>query len=178
MAVPATRLCPHGRGIPRHRQPAATRRTSDTRAQAERAFGDSVHRPYLHLVDGGVSDNVGMRGVLDALEIFKRCTKLVCRRLSTAQRIIVFIVNSLSSPRQLGRVRTPPGTVDVLLKSAGTDRRVLLRNDQLLGTRRRGGGPCADPQFGRLCAQQGSCGCRRATRAGRRIYTIDVSFPR
>ena len=34
-------------------------------------FGDSVHRPYLHLVDGGVSDNVGMRGVLDALEILE-----------------------------------------------------------------------------------------------------------
>jgi hypothetical protein len=31
------------------------------------AYGDGAHRPYLHLVDGGVSDNVGMRGVLDAL---------------------------------------------------------------------------------------------------------------
>jgi hypothetical protein len=39
--------------------------------KAEQAFGDSVHRPYLHLVDGGVSDNVGMRGVLDALELLE-----------------------------------------------------------------------------------------------------------
>ena len=36
--------------------------------RAAEALGDSVRRPYLHLVDGGVSDNVGMRGVLDALE--------------------------------------------------------------------------------------------------------------
>lgn len=36
--------------------------------RANQAFGDSVRRPYLHLVDGGVSDNVGMRGALDALQ--------------------------------------------------------------------------------------------------------------
>ncbi|MCC7280354.1 MAG: patatin-like phospholipase family protein, partial [Chromatiaceae bacterium] len=36
--------------------------------RAEQSFRDSVRRPYLHLVDGGVSDNVGMRAVLDALE--------------------------------------------------------------------------------------------------------------
>src|SRR6266851_4717832 len=39
--------------------------------KAEEAYGDSVHRPYLHLVDGGVSDNVGMRAVLDGLEILE-----------------------------------------------------------------------------------------------------------
>ena len=39
--------------------------------KAEQAFNDSVHRPFLHLVDGGISDNVGMRAVLDALEILE-----------------------------------------------------------------------------------------------------------
>ncbi len=33
-----------------------------------RMFEDSVNRPYLHLVDGGVSDNLGMRAVLESLE--------------------------------------------------------------------------------------------------------------
>ena len=28
-------------------------------------YGNSVDRPYLHLVDGGVADNLGMRSVLD-----------------------------------------------------------------------------------------------------------------
>ena len=37
--------------------------------KAEEAFGDGAHRPFLHLVDGGVSDNVGMRAVLDSLEV-------------------------------------------------------------------------------------------------------------
>ncbi len=31
------------------------------------AFEDSAQRPYLHIVDGGVSDNLGLRGVLEAL---------------------------------------------------------------------------------------------------------------
>jgi NTE family protein len=31
-------------------------------------FQNSKDRPYIHLVDGGVADNIGMRGVLEALE--------------------------------------------------------------------------------------------------------------
>jgi NTE family protein len=90
--------------------------------KAEDAYGDSVHRPYLHLVDGGVSDNVGMRAVLDALEILESLHEIgVPTPLDGARRIIVFIVNSLSSPpTKWDESETPPGTVDVLLKSAGT----------------------------------------------------------
>ena len=29
---------------------------------------NSKERPYIHLVDGGVADNIGVRGVLEALE--------------------------------------------------------------------------------------------------------------
>ena len=90
--------------------------------KAEEAFGDSVHRPYLHLVDGGVSDNLGMRGVLDALEILQALHEVgVPTPLDNARRIIVFIVNSLSSPpTNWDESENPPGTVEVLLKSAGT----------------------------------------------------------
>jgi NTE family protein len=90
--------------------------------KSEQAYGDSVRRPYLHLVDGGVSDNVGMRSVLDSLEILEalhdagRDTPL-----DHVRRVIVFIVNSLSSPpTQWDESENPPGTVDILLKAAGT----------------------------------------------------------
>jgi NTE family protein len=85
-------------------------------------YQDSVHRPYIHLVDGGVSDNVGMRGVLDALEILEALQEAgVSTQLSSAKRIIVFIVNSLSSPpTNWDESEASPGTVDILLKSAGT----------------------------------------------------------
>jgi NTE family protein len=89
--------------------------------QAEQSFRDGVQRPFLHLVDGGVSDNVGMRAVLDALEIIEALHEAgVPSPLDDARRIIVFIVNSLSSPPTTWDLsQDPPGTVDVLLKAAG-----------------------------------------------------------
>jgi NTE family protein len=90
--------------------------------QAEEAFGDSVHRPYLHLVDGGISDNVSMRSVLVALEILEALQASgVPTRLDTARRIVVFMVNSQSSPpTNWDKSASSPGTVDILLKAAGT----------------------------------------------------------
>lgn len=90
--------------------------------KAEEAYGDGVHRPYLHLVDGGVSDNVGMRAVLDAMEILEALHQAgVPTALDNVKRIIVFIVNSLSSPpTNWDESENPPGTVNILLKSAGT----------------------------------------------------------
>jgi NTE family protein len=62
-----------------------------------------------------------MRSVLDSLEILQalhdagRPTPL-----DSARRIVVFIVNSLSSPpTNWDESENPPGTVDILLKSAG-----------------------------------------------------------
>ena len=86
------------------------------------AYGDGIKRPYLHLVDGGVSDNVGMRGVLDTLEVLEALNEAgQPTPLDDAKRIIVFVVNSLSSPPTTwDQSYSPPGTVDILLKSAGT----------------------------------------------------------
>jgi NTE family protein len=90
--------------------------------KAEEAFGDGVNRPFLHLVDGGVSDNVGMRAVLDAMEVLEALHERgLPTQLDSAKRIIVFVVNSLSSPpTPWDKSETPPGTVDILLKAAGT----------------------------------------------------------
>ncbi|MEJ8821349.1 patatin-like phospholipase family protein [Variovorax humicola] len=84
-------------------------------------FGDSAKRPYLHLVDGGVSDNVGMRGVLDSLEILEAMQEAgVPTQLDQAKRIVVIIVNSLSSPpTNWDQSESPPGSVEILLKSSG-----------------------------------------------------------
>ncbi len=90
--------------------------------QALQDYGNSERRPYLHLVDGGVSDNVGMRGVLDALEVLEALHAAgQPTPLDSAKRIIVLIVNSLSSPpTNWDESYSPPGTIDILLKSAGT----------------------------------------------------------
>lgn len=88
----------------------------------EMAFGDSKNRPYLHLVDGGVSDNIGMRAVLESLDIIQALSGTgVTTPLDKAKRIVVFIVNSLSIPKtNWDKSESPPGTLNVLLKAAGT----------------------------------------------------------
>jgi NTE family protein len=89
--------------------------------RALQALGDGASRPFLHLIDGGVSDNVGMRGVLDTLEIVEALHDAGQRTpLDDARRIIVFVVNSQSAPPiDWDRREQPPGAVSILLKSAG-----------------------------------------------------------
>ena len=89
---------------------------------ADLAFAVGENRPYLHLVDGGVSDNVGMRNVLDALEALEALYDSgIPTPLDNARRIIIFMVNSMSSPKtHWDESESPPGTVDILLKAAGT----------------------------------------------------------
>lgn len=86
-----------------------------------RAYGDSVNRPFLHLVDGGVADNLGMRPVLDTMEVLEALNEAGARTpLDHVRRIIVFVVNSLSEPpTDWDLSEAPPGTVATLLKTAG-----------------------------------------------------------
>jgi len=85
------------------------------------AYTDSAHHPYVHLVDGGVSDNVGMRGVLDALNFLEALRDAgLPTPLDHVHRIVIFVVNSLSSPPiNWDESENGPGTVDVLLKATG-----------------------------------------------------------
>ncbi|SAL06251.1 Patatin-like phospholipase [Caballeronia arationis] len=97
----------------------AARTTRHMTEQAE--FEDSANRPYIHLVDGGISDNLGMRSVLDALEIMETLYSIdQPTPFDRIHRIVVFVVNSLSSPKtQWDKSESPPGTVPILLKAAG-----------------------------------------------------------
>jgi NTE family protein len=85
------------------------------------SYGDSVQRPYIHLVDGGVSDNLGMRGVLDAITLLEALHEVgIPTRLDKVRRLIVFVVNSQSSPpTKWDASENPPGTVDIMLQATG-----------------------------------------------------------
>ena len=149
--------------------------------KAEEAFGDGVNRPFLHLVDGGVSDNVGMRAVLDALEVLEALNEAgVPTPLNSVKRIIIFVVNSLSSPpTKWDKSEDPPGTVDILLKSAGTpiDAFSFEAVELLRDT-------AAQWQNARLIRNSAAMATNKdpAVAAALRIpnaeiYAIDVSFP-
>jgi len=85
------------------------------------SYSDSKARPFIHLVDGGVADNVGMRGVLDALQLLEALhSEGQPTPLDHVRKIVVFVVNSLSSPPTTwDQVESPPGTFEILVKATG-----------------------------------------------------------
>jgi len=91
------------------------------RLQELRELDDAVEDPYFHLVDGAVSDNLGLRGVLDFLETFEALRAAgQPTPLDHVRRIIVLVVNSISSPSTDWNLsENPPGTLAILTKAAG-----------------------------------------------------------
>lgn len=77
--------------------------------------------PYLHLVDGGVSDNIGLRGVLDTINLMEALREAGRNTpLDHVKRIVVIVVNSLSVPTTgWAKQEDAPGAISVLVKAAG-----------------------------------------------------------
>lgn len=92
-----------------------------TRLHELQELASGAEDPYLHLVDGGVSDNVGLRGVVDIIETYEALHDAGQRTpLDQVRRIVVFIVNSLSTPEtNWNKVESNPGNVEILIKAAG-----------------------------------------------------------
>jgi NTE family protein len=89
--------------------------------QELQAYQDGAHRPYIHLVDGGLADNLGMRAVLEvvdgieALHLIGKPTPL-----DYVRRIIFIVVNSRSAPKtNWDQVERAPGDVQLLIKATG-----------------------------------------------------------
>jgi len=84
-------------------------------------FQNSKDRPYIHLVDGGVADNIGMRGVLETLEAVGASAAFRGEiGFGAIHRIVVIVVNSRSVPKtDWDRNEEPPGTINQLLKASG-----------------------------------------------------------
>ena len=85
------------------------------------SYIDSAHRPYIHLVDGAISDNLGLRGVLDILETFEALHSLGRPTpLDDVRRIIIFVVDSKSSPKTAWEEsEQAPGSIALLIQSTG-----------------------------------------------------------
>ena len=85
------------------------------------AFHDGDNRPYLHLVDGGVSDNIGVRGVLDTLEqVFISQEFGAERGFGAIRRVAVIVVNAHSEGVHDWETReSPPGMFSQLMRSSG-----------------------------------------------------------
>ena len=107
VANPETRARPAGRAYQRYLE--------------MKEFQNSKDRPYIHLVDGGVSDNIGVRGVLEFLEEAAASAAFQGQMgFGAIKRIILLVVNSHSSPKtDWDREETPPGMAIQLMQASG-----------------------------------------------------------
>lgn len=83
-------------------------------------FQNSKDRPYIHLVDGGVSDNIGVRGVMETLDELAASAAFRGQiGFGGIQRIVLMVVNARSSPStDWDRSESPPGILGQLLQAS------------------------------------------------------------
>lgn len=141
--------------------------------------------PYLHLVDGGVSDNLGLRAVLDVFNLLEALKDAGYKtRLDGVERIVVFVVNSLTDPQlDWNKKVDGPGFVSMMIQAAGVpidhysgDQVSELQdtasrwhnNDQIKGTR----------EFKRLLKNHPTLNAAKflASTPKAEIYIVNVSF--
>lgn len=81
------------------------------RARALQSYEDPA-RPYIHLFDGGLSENLGLTEVLRAFELLKiDSDETVLPALRRAHKVVVIIVNALRFPEvDWDRSPAPPDT--------------------------------------------------------------------
>jgi NTE family protein len=86
-----------------------------------REFQNSKDRPYIHLVDGGVADNIGVRAILETLEAMgASAAGRADTGFASIRRIVVIVVNARSAPKtDWDRHENPPGMISQLLQSSG-----------------------------------------------------------
>jgi len=113
-------LPPWVRDVTRANSPARPAGRALLRYRDIKNFEDSKNRPYLHVVDGGVSDNLGLRGLLEALEELEASPAFQRQAgFDEIRRIVVVVVNSRSAPAtDWDRQARAPGIVAQLLQSS------------------------------------------------------------
>ena len=86
-----------------------------------RVIQDSENHPYLHLVDGGVADNLGVRGVLEALEELSFSGAFRRQKDYTGiRRIVLIVVNAQSdNTNNWDKSEKPPNSLKQTLQSSG-----------------------------------------------------------
>jgi hypothetical protein len=87
-------------------------------ARNQTSYLDAVRRPYLHVMDGGLADNIGLRALENA---YRRSNGFLRKLLNEGEieTLVLVVVNARTEPQeQLSRQEHPPGLVTVGYKTA------------------------------------------------------------
>jgi NTE family protein len=124
------------------------------RARELRSYADAKDRPYVHLFDGGLAENLGLRALVDALD-----TRAAPPRLQAARKLVVVVVNAYRDPpRDWDRSADPPSQGDL--------------EDQMWSI------PVDRYSFEAVEAARDEVARWVAAVAGRQAYFVEVSFDR
>jgi NTE family protein len=97
----------------------STRR--QTKAMEVRSYLSQTSRPYLHLLDGGLADNLGVRGFLD--EVITRDSvwqTMQAYRLQKLRKVILIVVNaSVVRDYRMGTRKNAPGAARSIRSAIG-----------------------------------------------------------
>jgi NTE family protein len=102
-----------------------------------RLYSDVTNCPYIHLSDGGVVDNLGLRIYMDTTSILDASPEMLktIETLPKVRKVVLIVVNSFVHPNKgWGRSEKPPGSIPVAI---GASARTMERysEDTLLGFR-------------------------------------------
>jgi NTE family protein len=81
-----------------------------------KSYQDNKNRPYVHLLDGGISDNIGLRGPVQALVTNHGPWDLLDMiNLQKVKKIVFIVVNAKNAPdTKMDRKESPPNLISVL----------------------------------------------------------------
>lgn len=79
-------------------------------------YQDKTGHPYLHLMDGGLADNLGLRYITDG---YQRTSGFLTKRKSKIKHLVVIAVNAKTQPPEnLDKKESAPGLADMAFKTA------------------------------------------------------------
>lgn len=90
-------------------------------------------RPYIHLLDGGLADNLGLRALIDKIRLHHRGPRSGPRieLNSSLEKILIIVVNAAAAPNTaLNHIKDPPSVVDSV--DVATTVQVNRYNDETL----------------------------------------------
>jgi len=90
------------------------------RANELGSMRNGTNRPFLHLVDGGVADNLGLRPLMDTMAVIERSPELVeGLKARKVKKIVVISANAYSSPgKDWDSKPSPPGSIALAAAAA------------------------------------------------------------
>jgi NTE family protein len=80
-------------------RPAGMSARQRNRLREVESYLDAAQHPYLHLVDGGLTDNLGLRGPLEAvLERDSVWSTMEAFHLESLRKVVLIVVNAATTP--------------------------------------------------------------------------------